>query len=173
LNQAKDGRLHILGEMNKVLNTSRTEVSENAPSYTTVKVNSDKIRDIIGKGGATIRSICEESGATVDIDDDGLVKIYGENKASCDIAIARVEEITAEAEIGKIYEGKVARIVDFGAFVTFMPGMDGLVHISQIADERVEKVTDYLQEGQVIKVKVLDIDQRGRVKLSMKEAKEA
>ena len=172
LNQAKDGRLYILGEMNKVLNTSRTDVSENAPSYTTVKVNSDKIRDIIGKGGATIRSICEESGATVDIDDDGLVKIYGENKASCDIAIARVEEITAEAEIGKIYEGKVARIVDFGAFVTFMPGMDGLVHISQIADERVEKVTDYLEEGQVIKVKVLDIDQRGRVKLSMKEAKE-
>ena len=173
LNQAREGRLHILGEMNKILNTSRTEVSEHAPSYTTIRVNSEKIRDIIGKGGATIRSICDETGATVDIDDDGLVKIYGENKASCDAAIARIEEITAEAEIGKIYEGTVARIVDFGAFVTFMPGLDGLVHISQIADERVEKVSDYLQEGQVVKVKVLDIDQRGRVKLSMKEAKES
>lgn len=173
LNQAREGRLHILGEMNKVINTSRTEVSENAPSYATVRVQADKIRDIIGKGGATIRSICEDTGATVDIDDDGLVKIYGENKASCDAAIARIEEITAEAEIGKIYEGTVARIVDFGAFVTFIPGMDGLVHISQIADERVEKVSDYLQEGQTVKVKVLDVDQRGRVKLSMKEAKEA
>ncbi|HEY9135769.1 MAG TPA: polyribonucleotide nucleotidyltransferase [Pseudomonadales bacterium] len=172
LNQAKEGRLHILGEMNKVLNTSRTEVSENAPSYATLRVNTDKIRDIIGKGGATIRSICEDSGATVDIDDDGLVKIYGENKESCDIAIARVEEITAEAEIGKIYEGIVARIVDFGAFVTFIPGMDGLVHISQIANERVENVSDYLKEGQTVKVKVLDVDQRGRVKLSMKEANE-
>lgn len=172
LNQAKEGRLYILGEMNKVLNTSRTEVSENAPSYATVRVNTDKIRDIIGKGGATIRSICEDSGATVDIDDDGLVKIYGENKESCDIAIARVEEITAEAEIGKIYEGIVARIVDFGAFVTFIPGMDGLVHISQIANERVENVSDYLKEGQTVKVKVLDVDQRGRVKLSMKEANE-
>lgn len=172
LNQAKEGRLHILGEMNKVLNTSRTEVSENAPSYATLRVNTDKIRDIIGKGGATIRSICEDSGATVDIDDDGLVKIYGESKESCDIAIARVEEITAEAEIGKIYEGIVARIVDFGAFVTFIPGMDGLVHISQIANERVENVSDYLKEGQTVKVKVLDVDQRGRVKLSMKEANE-
>jgi len=133
-------------------------------------VHPDKIRDVIGKGGATIRSICDETKASIDIDDDGLVHIYGEDKVAADAAISRVEEVTAEAEIGRIYEGKVVRIVDFGAFVNFMPGTDGLVHISQIAEERVEKVTDYLKEGQMINVKVLDIDQRGRVKLSMKEA---
>jgi polyribonucleotide nucleotidyltransferase len=134
-----------------------------------MKVDPDKIRDIIGKGGATIRSITEETGATVDIDDDGTVRIYGEDAESRDAAVARVEEITAEAEIGATYTGTVARIVDFGAFVTILPGKDGLVHISQIAEERVEKVTDFLEEGQQIQVKVLDVDQRGRIKLSMKE----
>ncbi|MBV1881118.1 MAG: polyribonucleotide nucleotidyltransferase [Pseudomonadales bacterium] len=170
LNQAKEGRLHILGEMTKSISQSREGVSDNAPSYKTIKVHPDKIRDVIGKGGATIRSICDETKASIDIDDDGLVHIYGEDKVAADAAISRVEEVTAEAEIGRIYEGKVVRIVDFGAFVNFMPGTDGLVHISQIAEERVEKVTDYLKEGQMINVKVLDIDQRGRVKLSMKEA---
>ncbi|PCI46195.1 MAG: hypothetical protein COB51_07630 [Moraxellaceae bacterium] len=131
------------------------------------------MRDIIGKGGATIRGISEQTSATVDIDDSGLVKIYGQDKDSCQAALKMIEEITAEAEIGKIYEGTVARIVDFGAFVTFLPGVDGLVHISQIADERVEKVTDYLSEGQKIQVVVLDVDQRGRVKLSIKEVKNA
>lgn len=173
LSQARDGRLHILGEMNKVITQSREDVSSNAPSYATIQVKPDKIRDIIGKGGATIRGISEQTSATVDIDDSGLVKIYGQDKDSCQAALKMIEEITAEAEIGKIYEGTVARIVDFGAFVTFLPGVDGLVHISQIADERVEKVTDYLSEGQKIQVVVLDVDQRGRVKLSIKEVKNA
>ncbi|PCJ15961.1 MAG: polyribonucleotide nucleotidyltransferase [Gammaproteobacteria bacterium] len=173
LNQARDGRLHILGEMNKVITQSRTDVSSNAPSYATIQVKTDKIRDIIGKGGATIRGISEQTSATVDIDDSGLVKIYGQDKDSCQAALKMIEEITAEAEIGKIYEGTIARIVDFGAFVTFLPGVDGLVHISQISDERVEKVTDYLSEGQKIQVVVLDVDQRGRVKLSIKEVKNA
>ena len=173
LSQARDGRLHILGEMNKVITQSREDVSSNAPSYATIQVKPDKIRDIIGKGGATIRGISEQTSATVDIDDSGLVKIYGQDKNSCQAALKMIEEITAEAEIGKIYEGTVARIVDFGAFVTFLPGVDGLVHISQIADERVEKVTDYLSEGQKIQVVVLDVDQRGRVKLSIKEVKNA
>ena len=168
LNQARDGRLHILGEMAKTITASRDGASENAPCYQTYKVHPDKIRDVIGKGGATIRSICDETKASIDIDDDGLVHIYGEDRACAEAAIARVQEVTAEAEVGRIYEGKVVRIVDFGAFVSFMPGTDGLVHISQIAEERVEKVTDYLKEGQDIKVKVLDIDQRGRVKLSIK-----
>ena len=170
LEQALEGRLHILGEMNKVISVPRTDMSENAPTYINMKVNPDKIRDIIGKGGATIRALTEETGATIDINDDGTVKVFGENKAVCAAAEERILEITAEAEVGKIYMGKVARIVDFGAFVTIMPGTDGLVHISQIAEDRVEKVTDYLSEGQEIKVKVLDVDQRGRIKLSMKEA---
>ncbi|MBL4606920.1 MAG: polyribonucleotide nucleotidyltransferase [Pseudomonadales bacterium] len=169
LAQAMTGRLHILGEMDKVLSASRTDISDNAPSFITIKVKTDKIRDIIGKGGATIRSITERTGATVDIDDSGEVTIFGETKSVCKEAEAIILEITAEVEVGKIYVGKVARIVDFGAFVTILPGMDGLVHISQISEERVEKVTDHLSEGQEIKVKVLDVDQRGRVKLSMKE----
>ncbi len=173
LEQALEARLHILGQMNQVLSESRTTVSDNAPSMATFKIDSDKIRDVIGKGGATIRSITEETGATVDIDDDGTIRIYGSDAASRDAAVAKVEEITAEAEVGAIYEGTVARIVDFGAFVNILPGKDGLVHISQISQERVEKVTDYLSEGQVIKVKVLDVDQRGRIKLSMKELEEA
>jgi len=169
LEQALEARLHILGQMNMVLDAPREITSENAPSMTTLKVDQDKIRDIIGKGGATIRQITEESGATVDIDDDGTVKVFGQNAAARDAAIEMIMTITAEAEVGEIYTGKVARIVDFGAFVTILPGKDGLVHISQIADERVENVSDYLSEGQEVQVKVLDVDQRGRIKLSMRE----
>ena len=169
LEQALEARLHILGQMSTVLDAPREITSENAPSMTTLKVDQDKIRDIIGKGGATIRQITEESGATVDIDDDGTVKVFGQNAAARDAAIEMIQAITAEAEVGEIYTGKVARIVDFGAFVTILPGKDGLVHISQIADERVENVSDYLSEGQEVQVKVLDVDQRGRIKLSMRE----
>jgi polyribonucleotide nucleotidyltransferase len=170
LGQALQARLHILAEMNKVIAESRTEVSENAPRFETIKVDPDKIRDIIGKGGATIRSITEETGASVDIDDTGLVKVYAADNEALQAAMNKIGEITAEAEIGAIYEGVVARIVDFGAFVTFLPGKDGLVHISQIAEERVNAVSDYLKEGQTVKVKCLDVDQRGRIKLSIKEA---
>jgi polyribonucleotide nucleotidyltransferase len=169
LEQALEARLHILGQMNTVLDAPREITSDNAPSMATLKVDQDKIRDIIGKGGATIRQITEDSGATVDIDDDGTVKVFGQNAAARDAAVEIIMSITAEAEIGAIYTGKVARIVDFGAFVTILPGKDGLVHISQIADERVENVSDYLSEGQDVQVKVLDVDQRGRIKLSMRE----
>ena len=169
LGQAHEARLHILGEMNGVISASRATVSENAPSMVVLKVDPDKIRDIIGKGGTTIRSIVEDTGAEVDVEDDGSVRIYAADSESKDAAVARVQEITAEAEIGKIYSGRVARIVDFGAFITILPGKDGLLHISQIAEERVEKVTDYLEEGQQIEVVCLDTDQRGRIKLSMKE----
>ncbi len=168
LEQALHARLHILGQMNTVLDAPRQVTSENAPSIVQLKVDADKIRDIIGKGGATIRSITEQSGATVDIDDDGTVKVFGQNQQSRDAAVDMIMAITAEAEVGEIYEGTVARIVDFGAFVTILPGKDGLVHISQIAEERVENVSDYLSEGQTVRVKVLDVDQRGRIKLSMK-----
>lgn len=170
LKQALAARLHILGEMNKVLAKSRTAVSENAPRFETIKIHPDKIRDIIGKGGATIRAITEETQSSIDIDDDGTVKIYADNNEALQAAIYRVQGIVAEAEIGAIYEGTVVRIVDFGAFVNFLPGKDGLVHISQIAEERVNNVSDYLKEGQVVKVKCLDVDQRGRIKLSIKEA---
>ena len=169
LEQALEARMHILGEMNKVIAKSRDTVSDNAPSMVVLKVDPEKIRDIIGKGGATIRSITEESGAEVDVEDDGTVRIYGEDAESKDAAVARVQEITAEAEVGRIYQGRVERIVDFGAFVNILPGKDGLLHISQIAEERVEKVTDYLEEGQQVEVVCLDTDQRGRIKLSMKE----
>ena len=169
LAQALEARIHILDEMGKVISSSREELSENAPAMTTLNVHPDKIRDIIGKGGATIRSIVDETGAEVDIDDDGLVRIYAENGSAKDAAVARIEEITAEAEVGKIYHGKVERIVDFGAFISILPGKDGLLHISQIAEERVEKVTDYLSEGEEVDVVCLDVDQRGRIKLSIKE----
>jgi polyribonucleotide nucleotidyltransferase len=169
LEQAAEARLHILGEMNKVLSQSRTSISVNAPQMIVLKVNPEKIRDIIGKGGATIRGIVEQTGAQIDIDDDGSVRIYAADAAAKDAAVNRVMEIAADAEIGKVYRGRVERIVDFGAFINILPGKDGLVHISQIADERVEKVTDYLKEGQEVDVVVLDVDQRGRVKLSMKE----
>ena len=169
LEQALDARTHILGEMNKVLAASRETVSENAPTMVVLKIDPDKIRDVIGKGGVTIRSIVEETGAEVDVQDDGSVRIYAEDNAAKDAAVARIQEITAEAEVGRIYQGRVARIVDFGAFINILPGKDGLLHISQIADERVEKVSDYLQEGQEVEVVCLDTDQRGRIKLSMKE----
>ncbi len=172
LAQAHDARQHILGEMGKVISEARSEVNENAPSMATIRIDQDKIRDVIGKGGAVIRSITEETGAAVDIDDDGIVRIYGEDSESRDAALDRIKEITAEAEIGKLYNGTVARIVDFGAFITILPGKDGLVHISQIAPTRVENVSDYLEEGQEVVVKVLDLDARGRIKLSMKEVTE-
>jgi len=172
LEQAQQARLHILGQMNAVLDKPREITSENAPSMIALKVDSDKIRDIIGKGGATIRQITEDSGATVDINDDGTVKVFGQNQHARDKAVDMIMAITAEAEVGAIYEGTVARIVDFGAFINILPGKDGLVHISQIAEERVENVSDYLSEGQTVKVKVLDVDQRGRIKLSMKEVAE-
>ena len=169
LAQANAARMHILGEMNKVIAASRPTVADHAPSMVTLKVDPEKIRDIIGKGGSTIRSIVEETGAEVDVEDDGSVRIYAEDGDAKDAAVARIEAITAEAEIGKIYRGRVASIVDYGAFVNILPGKDGLLHISQIAQERVEKVTDYLQEGQEVDVVCLDLDQRGRIKLSMKE----
>ncbi len=154
--------------MNKVIGRSRDQVSENAPSVVTIKVDPEKIRDVIGKGGATIRAITEETGASIDVDDDGTITIFGEGKESRDAAVAQIEAITAEAEVGKVYHGKVVKIADFGAFVNILPGKDGLVHISQISKDRVEKVTDYLTEGQEVEVVVLDVD-RGRIKLSMKE----
>ena len=168
LEQALRARLHILGQMNSVLDAPRQVTSENAPSMLSFKVDADKIRDIIGKGGATIRSITEESGASVDIDDDGTVKVFGQDQSSRDKAVAMIEAITAEAEVGAVYTGRVARIVDFGAFVNILPGKDGLVHISQIANQRVENVSDHLSEGDQVRVKVLDVDQRGRIKLSIK-----
>ena len=173
LHQAHEARLNILGQMNQVLPESRKELSANAPTMISMKIDSDKIRDVIGKGGATIRSICEETGASIDITDDGTVKIFAASKDAANAAKARVDGITAEAEIGKVYTGKVERIVDFGAFVSILPGKDGLVHISQIANQRIEKVTDVLQEGQEVKVLVLDVDNRGRIKLSMKDVEAA
>ncbi|HBS82316.1 MAG TPA: polyribonucleotide nucleotidyltransferase [Halomonas campaniensis] len=172
LQQAHDARLSILAQMNDVISQSRTDVSENAPSMATIKIDPDKIRDVIGKGGATIRKICEDTGASIDLDDDGTVRIYAEDKAAAKKAIDTVLAITAEAEIGKLYNGKVVRIADFGAFVNIMPGTDGLVHISQIVAERVNNVRDFLNEGDDVIVKVLDIDNRNRVKLSIKEITE-
>ena len=172
LGQAKDGRLHILGEMAKAINAPRQQMSEHAPRIVSFKINPEKIRDVIGKGGATIRSITEETGATVDITDDGMVKIFSVDKAAGDEARRRVEQITADIEVGKIYEGKVVRLMDFGAFVNILPGKDGLVHISQICEERVEKVSDKLAEGDMVKVKVLEVDKQGRIRLSMKAVEE-
>jgi len=169
LNQALDARLNILAQMNQVIAQSRSELSANAPTMLAMKIDSDKIRDVIGKGGATIRAICEETKASIDIEDDGSIKIFGETKEAAEAAKQRVLSITAEAEIGKIYVGRVERIVDFGAFVNILPGKDGLVHISQLSDQRIEKVTDVLKEGQEVKVLVLDVDNRGRIKLSIKD----
>lgn len=168
LKQAHAGRIHILNAMNEVIATSRTEINAHAPNYATITINPEKIRDVIGKGGATIRQLTEDTGATIDIDDNGTIRIFGTDKASTRAAITQIEAITAEVEVGTVYEGTVARIVDFGAFVTILPGTDGLVHISQISDERVENVSDYLKEGQTVKVQVQDIDNRGRIKLTMK-----
>jgi len=172
LDQARHARLHILGEMSRAITKSREGVSDHAPQMVMIRIDTDKIRDVIGKGGATIRSITDETGASIDISDDGTVRIYGENATSRDAALARVQAITAEAKVGEIYTGTVARIVDFGAFVTILPGKDGLVHISQIANRRIENVSDVLKEGQEVRVKVLDVDPRGRIKLSMKELDE-
>ncbi len=168
LEQAKEGRLHILSIMNAVLDKPRDEVSEFAPRYTTIKINPDKIRDVIGKGGATIRSITETTGASIDITDDGIVKIASIDRAAGDEARKQIEQITADVEVGTIYEGKVVKLMDFGAFVTILPGKDGLVHVSQISEERVENVSDKLTEGEMVKVKVLEIDKQGRIRLSMK-----
>ncbi|MBU29135.1 MAG: polyribonucleotide nucleotidyltransferase [Gammaproteobacteria bacterium] len=169
LGQAREARLYILGEMNKVIERARDEVAETAPRTYSFRIDPDKIREVIGKGGTTIRNICETSGATVDLDDDGLVRVYAETKEKAQKAISMIEAITAEAEIGGVYKGKVERVVDFGAFVNILPGKDGLVHISQISEERVEKVEDYMKVGDMVKVKVLDVDARGRIKLTMKE----
>ncbi len=169
LEQAKAGRLHILGEMNKVLSTTRDEMSDYAPRIISFKIDPSKIREVIGKGGATIRGITEQTGANIDLTDDGVVNVSSVDKAAGEAAKKIIEEITAEVEVGKIYEGKVVRLIDFGAFVTILPGKDGLVHISQITNEHVDKVSDKLSEGDIVKVKVLEIDRQGRVRLSMKE----
>ncbi|MBY6197189.1 polyribonucleotide nucleotidyltransferase [Vibrio hangzhouensis] len=172
LNQAQGARKHILSVMDEAISGAREEISEFAPRIHTMKISADKIKDVIGKGGAVIRQLTEETGTTIEIEDDGTIKIAATDGDQAKDAIARIEAITAEVEVGKIYTGKVARLADFGAFVTVLPGKDGLVHISQIAHERVEKVTDYLKEGQEVQVKVLEIDRQGRVRLSMKEAME-
>ena len=168
LDQAKHGRLHILGEMNKVLSAPRPEMSEYAPRLMTIKIHPDKIREVIGKGGSVIQAITKETGTQIDIQDDGTITIASVNNAAAEAAKARIESITSDVEPGRIYEGKVAKIMDFGAFVTIAPGKDGLVHVSQISNERVEKVSDKLKEGDVVKVKVLEVDKQGRIRLSMK-----
>ncbi len=168
LAQARAGRLHILKEMNAVLDQPRTEMSEYAPRIITIKIDPEKIRDVIGKGGTTIRAITEQTGAVIDISDDGTVKIASVDNAAGQEARRRVEQITADVQVGMIYEGRVAKLMDFGAFVTILPGKDGLVHISQISDERVENVGDKLREGDMVKVKVLEVDKQGRIRLSMK-----
>jgi len=169
LAQARDGRLHILGEMNKVISQSREKMSDWAPSIITIKIDPEKIRDVIGKGGAVIRQITEETGTTIDIENDGTVKIASVSGAAGREAQRRVELITADVEVGRVYEGRVAKLMDFGAFVTILPGRDGLVHISQISNERVERVSDRLNEGDVVRVKVLEVDRQGRVRLSMRD----
>jgi polyribonucleotide nucleotidyltransferase len=168
LNQAKQGRLHILGEMAKVISAPRAEMSEYAPRLLTIKIHPDKIREVIGKGGATIQGITKETGTQIDIQDDGTIVIASVNAAQAQAAKARIEQITSDVEPGRIYEGKVAKLMDFGAFVTIAPGKDGLVHVSQISSERVEKVSDKLKEGEIVKVKVLEVDKQGRIRLSMK-----
>jgi len=172
LAQAREGRLHILGEMNKVLAEPRPEMSEFAPRLLTMKIHPDKIREVIGKGGATIQSITKETGTQIDIQDDGTIVIASVNAIAANAARERIEQITADVEPGRIYTGKVAKIMDFGAFVTIAPGKDGLVHVSQISNERVEKVSDKLKEGDVVKVKVLEVDKQGRIRLSMKAVAE-
>ena len=172
LAQAREGRLHILGLMHEAVPHARAEVSQHAPRMMTFKINPEKIRDVIGKGGAVIRALTEETGTTIDIQDDGTITISSVNAEACNVARKRIEAITAEVEVGKIYEGPVLRLLDFGAIVQLLPGKDGLLHISQIAKERVNQVSDYLKEGQVVRVKVLEADEKGRVRLSMKAAAE-
>jgi polyribonucleotide nucleotidyltransferase len=168
LAQAKEARLHILGKMVEAVGGAKAEVSQFAPRLYTMKINPEKIRDVIGKGGATIRALTEETGTTIDIGEDGTITIASTDGEKAAHAKKRIEEITAEVEIGKVYEGPIVKILDFGALVNLLPGKDGLLHISQIAHQRVEKVTDFLKEGQIVKVKVLETDEKGRVKLSMK-----
>jgi len=172
LSQAREGRLHILGKMQEAMPHARTEVSQHAPRMYSFKINPEKIRDVIGKGGAVIRALTEETGTTIDIQDDGTITIASVNTDGANLARKRIEQITAEVEVGKIYEGPVLRLLDFGAIVQLLPGKDGLLHISQIAKERVNQVSDYLKEGQVIRVKVIEADEKGRVRLSMKAAAE-
>jgi polyribonucleotide nucleotidyltransferase len=169
LDQARAGRLFILEEMNRVIRAPREKMSEWAPSIITLKIDPEKIRDVIGKGGAVIRQITEETGTTIDIESDGTVKIASVLGTAGREAQRRIELITADVEVGQVYEGKVARLMDFGAFVTILPGRDGLVHISQISNERVERVSDKLKEGDVIRVKVLEVDRQGRIRLSMRD----
>jgi polyribonucleotide nucleotidyltransferase len=169
LEQAREGRLHILGEMNKVLRAPREKMSEFAPTIITIKIDPEKIRDVIGKGGAVIRAITEETGTTIDIENDGTVKIASVDGKAGKAALERIELITADVEVGRVYQGKVVRLMDFGAFVQILPGRDGLVHISQISNERVERVSDKLNEGDVVKVKVLEVDRQGRIRLSMRD----
>ncbi|AOA57174.1 polyribonucleotide nucleotidyltransferase [Acinetobacter larvae] len=173
LNQAYAGRMHILNAMNQVISRARPEISMHAPTFEVISINPDKIRDVIGKGGATIRQITEETKASIDIEDNGTVRVFGETKAAAKAAIAKIQALTAEIEPGTIYVGKVNRIVEFGAFVNIMPGTDGLLHISQISNERVANVSDVLTEGQEIKVQVQDVDNRGRIKLTMKDIEQA
>ncbi|OPF62077.1 MULTISPECIES: polyribonucleotide nucleotidyltransferase [unclassified Hydrogenophaga] len=168
LAQAKEARMHILGKMQEAMGEAKTEISNFAPRLYTMKINPEKIRDVIGKGGATIRALTEETGTQIDIGEDGTITIASTDGAKAEEAKRRIAEITAEVEVGKVYEGPITKILDFGALVNLLPGKDGLLHISQIAHERVEKVTDYLKEGQIVKVKVLETDEKGRVKLSMK-----
>jgi len=172
LKQAKDARLHVLKIMHEAIAAPRTEMSDYAPRIVTFKINPEKIRDVIGKGGAVIRALCEETGATIDIEDDGTVKVASADNAAAQEARRRIEQITADVEVGTIYIGKVAKLMDFGAFVTILPGRDGLVHISQISHERVENVSDKLSEGETVKVKVLEVDKQGRIRLSMKAVDE-
>jgi polyribonucleotide nucleotidyltransferase len=173
LEQAREGRVHILGEMAKALSAPREQMSDYAPRILTMRIHPDKIRDVIGKGGVTIRGITEQTGATIDIDDDGTVRIASVDRAAGEEARAMIERITSDIEVGMVYEGRVARLMDFGAFVTILPGRDGLLHISQISEERVERVSDKLAEGDVVRVKVLEVDKQGRIRLSMKALTEA
>ena len=172
LAQAKQGRHHILGEMAKAITSARPELSDYAPRLITIKIHPDKIREVIGKGGSVIQGITKETGTQIDIQDDGTITIASVNAAAGQAAKARIEQITSDVEPGRIYEGKVVKIMDFGAFVTIAPGKDGLVHVSQISSERVEKVGDKLKEGDVVKVKVLEVDKQGRIRLSMKAVAE-
>ena len=160
--------MHILGKMQEAMGEAKTEVSSFAPKLYTMKINPEKIRDVIGKGGAVIRALTEETGCQINIEEDGTITIAATDATKADEAKKRIEQITAEVEIGKIYEGPVTKILDFGALINLLPGKDGLLHISQIAHERVEKVSDYLTEGQIVKVKVMETDEKGRIKLSMK-----
>ena len=168
LAQAKEGRMHILSKMHEALSAPKTELSPYAPRLISFKINPEKIRDVIGKGGAVIRALTEETGTTINIEDDGSVTIASVDQAAGQEARRRIEEITAEVEVGKVYEGTVQKLLDFGAIVQVLPGRDGLLHISQIAHERVNQVGDYLKEGQVVRVKVLEMDEKGRIRLSMK-----